>query len=259
MKTGYIVLFTLLGIALTITTGIMGFIVVGNLRTPKYEYLEGEYTADYSLIIGESLYVEISEDNYNKIHAELLNQGVKQIVDEFIIKIEYSHGSSVRKYNIYGDKDKENRILLKGQNAGLFDSNRPDFYFCRIDMLYSNLELTEYQYIIDGYTIVGDGVIYKEVDMATFENIKDEFKKQNIIGFPFLIVGKISYNYEEEWKLILHGNLEQNERIFLIGKERYAYYDKDYPEVYYCREDILNLFYEMNGSLDGVELREYMK
>ena len=235
----------------------VGVVLSRNLPVPEYQYIDNEYGVGSSLIIDEITYVEIHKDDFDSIKEELEMNGIEQPVYRSIIQIEYPFGDAIWNYSIKGNEDKETRILLRGEDSNFFDSNRPDFYFCRIDILYSYLELTKYQYSTDGYTIEGNDVIYKEIDLKTYEAIQKEFREQYIEPFAYGTIGRINYKYADNWKLILHGNIKQEERILLRVKERYAYYDESYPEVYYCREDIYNLYIE-HGTLNDIDLNDYV-
>lgn len=255
MKKRTKIVLILLGIAVAITVLIVGARIA---TKAKYEYLDSGYGAGSSLILDDTVYVEIIKDDFDEIKEKLRKKSIEQSTEKFIIKIDYPYIDEIWKYNIHGNKDKETRILLKGCESGFIDTNRPDFYYCRQDILYSYLELTDYQYATDGYTIKGDGITYKEINESVFLEIMDELRKKNIYGFAYRTVGKISDSHEDRWKVILHGNLLQRERILLRGKEEQAFYDEDYPEVYYCREDIYDVYKE-HGSLEGIDLREYME
>lgn len=118
--------------------GILALIVVilSILWTqPKYEYIPGEYTG--KLVINGTVYEEIREYKYKEIYQALKEQGITPFEDETAIGImDYIFVDDVWKYEIYGSKSVENRILLRGEeDFFLNDVNYPEVYFCRQDIL----------------------------------------------------------------------------------------------------------------------------
>lgn len=127
----------------------------------------------------------------------------------------------------------------------------------QVGFLYTFIELADYQYIGDGSKIKGEGVIFKEIDKKVFEAIGEEFYNQHIHMIGFHHVGIIESVNNDSSKLVLFGWKEKKERILLSGKEKDAFCDENYSEVYYCRQDIYDLYIE-HGTLKHIDLHEYI-
>ena len=244
MKTGNKVLILIMVIIVSLIGMILLIFNWDDIILKEYKYSDG------NIIIDGVIYVEISESQFNEMidisESNNLNYYESHKIGKYdLIYISEYSGESVTKYRILGNKNIEDRILLECDDLHIkFDVRNPVMYFCRLDILSSGSNLTKYKYVSDGYTIEGDGVIYEEIDEETFERIYDKLREQNIYAFAYNIVGRIDYTYVDKWKFILCGQKNQEERILLKGKELYAFYDEEYPDIYFCRQDILQSFME---------------
>jgi hypothetical protein len=59
-------------------------------------------------------------------------------------------------------------------------------------------------------------------------------------------VGRMNYILDTFiWRFRIYGNSNIDHRILLKGEEAYTFNDANFPEVYFCREDILNSYSEL--------------
>ncbi|MGE5495575.1 MAG: hypothetical protein ACM3S4_09780 [Burkholderiales bacterium] len=120
-----------------ITFGILAliYLILSIVWTlPKYEYIPGEYTG--KLEIDGIIYEELGVNESERIYREFEKQGIDPFEDEITIgEMDYISGDDIWKYRIYGNKNIEDRILLRGEeHIFLNDANYPIVYFCRQDI-----------------------------------------------------------------------------------------------------------------------------
>ncbi len=107
--------------------------------------------------------------------------------------------------------------------------------------------LREYRYTDNGYAIGSimkiEEVIFEEIDEEAFNNIEKMWPFNEDYG----VIGRIDYKHTNAvWNYSIYGNRDVETRILIVGKEAYAFNDANLPEVYFCRQDILQLFEDMN-------------
>jgi len=68
------------------------------------------------------------------------------------------------------------------------------------------------------------------------------WKKKGFIQTELTPVGRINLYSTEKWRYRIYGNKNEEHRILLRGEDAYAFNDANYPEVYFCREDVLKLY-----------------
>lgn len=132
MKKRYVKILTCFAIVLTVVLLAVGVRFVNEIANPNYKYIVEKYSGIGTLIIDDIVYREIIPNDFELIKKEL-EPNNEQLINEFIVKIDFPVGDTIWKYNIYGNEDKETRILLRGEDSSFFDSNRPDIYYCRLD------------------------------------------------------------------------------------------------------------------------------
>lgn len=134
-----------------VALGIIIFVIVllFNLNNISYVLLPEYYnTYDESndmdkINIEGKVYVGVNEQQFNAIDRKLVNQGIYTDETNAIGRMNYIVGTSIWRFRIYGNKNADHRILLKGKEAYTFnDANFPEVYFCREDILNSYREST---------------------------------------------------------------------------------------------------------------------
>lgn len=89
-----------------------------------------------------------------------------------------------------------------------------------------------------------DGIIYEEISGRMFEEIYDDMVSKGIDPFDG-VVGRMDYiDAGDIWKFWIYGKKEVEQRILLKGHDAYVLHDANYPEVYFCREDVLKSYQE---------------
>ena len=110
----------------------------------------------------------------------------------------------------------------------------------------SYLFLPKYEYYLDeatgSYVIDINGVLYKHISEKEYESINDMLEKEGIYTNRATPVGRINLYSTEKWRYRIYGNKNEEHRILLRGEDAYAFNDANYPEVYFCREDVLKLY-----------------
>lgn len=90
-----------------------------------------------------------------------------------------------------------------------------------------------------------DGIIYEEISVLMFERIYDDMVSKGIDPFDDDAVGRMDYiDAGDIWKFWIYGKKEVEQRILLKGHDAYVLHDANYPEVYFCREDVLKSYQE---------------
>ncbi|NLT97334.1 MAG: hypothetical protein GXW96_04130 [Christensenellaceae bacterium] len=105
----------------------------------------------------------------------------------------------------------------------------------------SYLFLPKYECYTDetGFYVINiDGVLYKEIREKMYNDIDYELTKKGIYTSRAGLIGGINYS---EWKYKIYGNKNAERRILLLGRDAYTFHDANYPEVYFCREDVLQM------------------
>ncbi len=115
---------------------------------------------------------------------------------------------------------------------------------------WDDITLQKYEYIDYGYftgnTIDIEGVIYVSVNEDTYNAIYQAMKKQGISPFAYEAIGRFDYTLgDNALKYKLYGSKNIQNRILLSGEDAYII-DSNYPKVYFCRQDILQTFGDMN-------------
>ena len=135
MKNKTIILLIIVGLVWTTLVLIVGVVLSRNQSSPEYEYIGTGYFYGSILKIDGIDYIEVDETIFLEIEEQLLKLRHELDFSKFIIGIEYPYVNEIWKYNIYGSKEIEERILLIGEEAYTFnDANYPEIYFCRKDI-----------------------------------------------------------------------------------------------------------------------------
>jgi hypothetical protein len=112
---------------------------------------------------------------------------------------------------------------------------------------------TKFEYVDNGYatgsTLNINGEIYEEINEETFSNILTKIEKQGINPYSNEAICNIDYKKANgHWEYAVYGNLDMKNRILLKGEEDIAFNDVNYPDIYFCRQDILNLYRDTVGK-----------
>ena len=106
--------------------------------------------------------------------------------------------------------------------------------------------LPKYEYIPGEYTgkLVINGTVYEELGVYESEEIYQELEKQGITPFEDEIaIGEMDYiSGVFVWKYRIYGSKSIENRILLRGEEDIFLNDANFPEVYFCRQDILEQY-----------------
>ena len=102
----------------------------------------------------------------------------------------------------------------------------------------------KYEYEREENSIFGtiniEGVIYEEITKDTFNIIHTHLKGEGIESYEDKVIGKIDYVDIDIWKYWVYGIRDLDDKILLKGKDAYNFHDANYPEIYFCRQDILH-------------------
>ena len=103
------------------------------------------------------------------------------------------------------------------------------------------LFLRPYAYESNGYAIGSiinmDGIIYEEINEDTYQVL---MKERRLSEDGYQAIGRMGYKcVDDVWKYILYGNSDIAVRRLLVGKNAYILHDANYPEAYFCRQDVL--------------------
>lgn len=104
--------------------------------------------------------------------------------------------------------------------------------------------LPKYNYEREENAVFGkvymDEEVYEEITEKAFININNKLIAQGINPYDNTLIGRIDYIDYTIWKYRLCGNQDKEYRILLTGEEAYSFNDANFPEVYFCRQDILD-------------------
>ena len=134
MKKRSTALFIILAILIILTCIILS---IKLWSEAKYDYTETGYDYGSILTIEETKYIELDKSMYEEIAEKLLKEKNYNPNHKFILKIRYPYIDEMWKYNIYGNENLGERILLIGEDSSIIDSNRTEAYFCRQDVFKS--------------------------------------------------------------------------------------------------------------------------
>ncbi len=103
------------------------------------------------------------------------------------------------------------------------------------------LFLSKYEYTREANSYGGqidmEGVIYQEITEAMFAQILQENGEK---AFVNVSIGRIDYlGTYRIWKYEIYGRRDAEDRILLKGRDSYVLHDANYPETYFCRQDVL--------------------
>ena len=133
MKTSTKVTLIVLGVIVLAIVVLFNWSSIIYLISPSYEYLSNGYDTGSTMEIEGVVYEEINQDMFKKILNQLPSN---QWHDSVIGTMVYNYASLSGEYIIYGNKDLQNRILLKGQSIVIVNDNiYPVLFFCRQDIL----------------------------------------------------------------------------------------------------------------------------
>jgi hypothetical protein len=102
----------------------------------------------------------------------------------------------------------------------------------------------KYEYEREENSIFGkiniEGVIYEEITKDSFNKIYTYLENEGMESYEDKIIGKIDYVDIDIWKYWVYGRRDMDDRILLKGRDSYDFHDANYPELYFCRQDILH-------------------
>ena len=100
-----------------------------------YEYISNGYAIGSILVVENENYLEINKNMFDEIFEILSKQSIESYEKNILGRINYNNGVDDWKFKVFGSDNIEKRILLKGEEAYIFnDANYPEIYFCRKDI-----------------------------------------------------------------------------------------------------------------------------
>lgn len=110
---------------------------------------------------------------------------------------------------------------------------------------WDEITLPKYKYTDYGYftgNMIDIEGIYESINEDTYNEIYKELNRQGISPYKHEVIGRFDYIMGDSiWKYKVFGRRTIKDRILLKGEEDYIV-SANCPDVYFCRQDILNSF-----------------